>query len=206
MMMTTNAINELTAAQRSAIITLSENDNELFFLLYRKAGHLACNKDVRIRDIMREFTLSQVHKMVTNSGVAKGTELYPYSEDEDEDYDPNDYPPPIVFEDEDSICGEMTRWEPKRNFGIITVDRDWSNAEPSADTYFFHIDDMNPRDMLWQQDDHTGQWVYFYEHYDSDKEKWCAKHGTIFSELEYPQYAEDYDDNNYDEDNQEYDE
>ena len=71
------------------------------------------------------------------------------------------------------------------------MDDEWSNATPSARTYFFHYSDTEG--AQWQCEDYVGEYVYFYEHYDNAKQKWCAKQVIIDDgQFAYDEEGDDY--------------
>jgi len=179
----------LNTEQRDAIRTLEADGNELFFLLMRKVNHLANERGVRSRYVLRDHTLTEINNMVDDSAVAKGTELYPQSEaGSDYEDDDTEYHPAY---DPDVLAGEITRWVDDRYFGIITVDDEWSNATPSARTYFFHCYDTEGNE--WNCEDLVGGYVYFYEHYDKAKQRWCAKQVLLdLGQFGYDEQDDDY--------------
>ena len=117
----------LASLGKPAVAALEKDDNELFFRIMRKVTYLSHQEDMRIRDVMRSYTLTQIDAMVKNDDVAKGVEGYPHTDDEEDGggSNPDDY-----------WTSEILHWNEERGFGYI------QNPYCTGPDVFFHISEF----------------------------------------------------------------
>jgi cold shock CspA family protein len=138
---------------------------------------------------MRDYTLTKINEMVEDAWVQIGTELYPFSDDEqDDDEDDDEYEEDDEYYDADekddpeAIAGVITHWNEDRGYGFVEPAEYVAHA--SAGTYFVHVSQLEDNDENYNGGDYydwsdgippeVGDWVYFYEDYDHQKNRWHA--------------------------------
>ena len=121
----------------------------------------------------RVYSLWRINEKVSDAQVAKGTDIYPETDDSDSESD--DLDSESESDDTEEIAGRVTRWYSDRGYGIITAnDADRHEAASSA-TYFFHISNFDTEDSGIQ----VGDAVHFYESYNEAKGRWEAHHVVL---------------------------
>ena len=95
---------------------------------------------------------------------ARDVEFYNETDSDDDGADENYSDDDAV--DEDAVAGTVTRYFAHRGYGFIKSDD--SGATPSASEYFFHISQVEDGEIA------EGDWVYFYEEYNEEKEGYTA--------------------------------
>lgn len=168
-----------TSQRDRAIWAMQGDNNELFFLLMLKAHYLAQQEKVRVRDIMREYTLTQINDKVDDSLVEKGTAVYPasdesdYGEDYESDYGQSDYESGNSNDESNASFkvgnGFVIEYNNDRGFGFIggnsllTCDSDNRVVAMKANNgedIFFHISDV--------RDEETKAFIEAGKCYDND--------------------------------------
>ena len=146
---------------------------------------------------MRDYTLTKINEMVEDAWVQLGTELYPFSDDEqDDDEDDDEYEEDDEYYDADegdvpdAIGGVITHWNKDKGYGFIEPDED-SGAHASANAYFVHVSQLEHYSFYdsegYYNDPEVGDWVYFYEEYDHQKNRWYATN-VVYANLEKDDY------------------
>ena len=158
---------------------LEKDNNELFFRIMRKVKFLAARDDVRQRDVMRAHSLTQIDSLVTDAQVAKGTEDYPHTDDEDDEGDEEETSDD-GSEDGDVYESIVKHWNKERGFGYI-MDPDYitDGEMASNEDIFFHISELNS-----PCHPNVGDKVQFYIWYNEAKERYEA-YSVITENSEY---------------------